>query len=123
MLKIKSYKYDSMNKNCERCKKEFTCNTNDIKNCDCTKIVLKDETKKFLSNTFYNCLCNDCLNNLNDFSLVAEKYKFPELTNEYIVDVHYYIENEFWVFTEFFHFQKGNCCKNNCRHCAYGYTK
>ena len=27
------------------------------------------------------------------------------------------------VFTEQYHLKRGFCCKNNCRHCAYGFTK
>lgn len=25
------------------------------------------------------------------------------------------------VFTEAYHLKRGYCCKNNCRHCPYGY--
>ncbi len=35
----------------------------------------------------------------------------------------YYIENGFHVFTEQYHKKRGYCCKNNCKHCPYGYTK
>jgi hypothetical protein len=36
-----------------------------------------------------------------------------------IENVHYYIENGMWVFTEQYHLEKGRCCRNNCRHCPY----
>ncbi|MEO1009880.1 MAG: DUF5522 domain-containing protein [Bacteroidota bacterium] len=26
-----------------------------------------------------------------------------------------------WVFTEFYHILRGQCCQNGCRHCAYGF--
>jgi hypothetical protein len=31
----------------------------------------------------------------------------------------YYIENGKYVFTEVFHIERGYCCGNFCRHCAY----
>lgn len=42
-----------------------------------------------------------------------------ELTEE-----DYYInEQGYKVFTEKFHLKRGYCCKNGCKHCAYGYDK
>lgn len=38
---------------------------------------------------------------------------------EFIEGVHYYLENGAVVFTELYHIQRGHCCKNNCRHCAW----
>ena len=35
----------------------------------------------------------------------------------------FYIENGFYVFTEHYHKKRGYCCKNGCRHCAYGFSK
>jgi hypothetical protein len=32
---------------------------------------------------------------------------------------HYYIENGLWVFTEEFHKERGFCCGNGCKHCAF----
>ncbi|WP_323348868.1 DUF5522 domain-containing protein [Arcicella sp. LKC2W] len=40
-----------------------------------------------------------------------------------IENLHYYLENRFWVFTELYHLSRGFCCKNGCRHCAYGFKK
>lgn len=38
--------------------------------------------------------------------------------------VDYYLnEQGFKVFTEVYHLKRGFCCKNNCKHCAYGYDK
>lgn len=39
---------------------------------------------------------------------------------ELIEGLDYYIENGFYVFTEWFHLKRGECCKNRCRHCPYG---
>jgi len=63
------------NKICPRCKKEFKCNAENISACSCSQVVLSNETKSFLANTFFNCLCNDCLTELN--RLVATTKEFP----------------------------------------------
>ena len=36
-----------------------------------------------------------------------------------IENIHYYVEDDRCVFTEVFHFQRGSCCANGCRHCPY----
>jgi hypothetical protein len=33
----------------------------------------------------------------------------------------YYTENNYIVFTEKYHLQRGYCCGNGCRHCPYNY--
>ncbi len=108
---------------CSRCDQQLECKVEDIANCACTKIQLADQTKQFLKQTYYDCLCNDCLTNIDYFAVLNQQYKFPTNPSEYVPHIHYYIENGYWVFTEFFHYQKGKCCKNGCRHCAYGYKK
>lgn len=35
----------------------------------------------------------------------------------------YYLENGLLVFTAAYHLRRGYCCKNNCRHCPYGFRK
>ena len=34
----------------------------------------------------------------------------------------YYNGNNFLVFTEKYHLQRGYCCGNGCTHCPYNYT-
>jgi hypothetical protein len=51
-----------------------------------------------------------------------QKEKIKDQQNEVLVeDKDYYLENGLMVFTEAYHLKKGYCCKNNCRHCPYGY--
>jgi hypothetical protein len=109
--------------NCSRCNNTLECQVTDIQNCDCTSISLKDETKEFLKKTHYKCLCNECLQQLDYFTVLNEQYPYPTAPSEFVPHIHYYIENGYWVFTEFYHYQKGQCCKNGCRHCAYGFSK
>lgn len=33
----------------------------------------------------------------------------------------YFSEEGFKVFTKTYHLKRGYCCKNNCRHCPYGF--
>lgn len=110
-----------MEKTCQGCQTEFTCNTNDINNCDCNTINLHPETSAYLKKTSYDCLCKTCLENLNKYPELAKEYPFPDHPNKYVQGVHYYLDGQYWVFTHFYHYLKGQCCKNNCRHCAYGY--
>ena len=34
----------------------------------------------------------------------------------------YLNEQGYKVFTEIFHLKRGYCCKNGCKHCAFGYN-
>lgn len=34
----------------------------------------------------------------------------------------YKSEEGYIVFTEKYHLKRGYCCKNNCKHCPYGYN-
>lgn len=40
-----------------------------------------------------------------------------------VENIDFYYENGMMVFTEKYHRERGYCCKNGCRHCAYGYVK
>lgn len=99
-------------KKCQRCQCEF--------NSDFNK-KFSSELNYFLSKTKYNCLCIDCLSSLEKLSQEAKKETFPIPRESYMEGKHFYIENGLFVFTEYFHMLKGECCRNNCKHCAYGY--
>ncbi|MFT4602579.1 MAG: hypothetical protein ACI857_002766 [Arenicella sp.] len=49
-----------MTKVCEKCKKEFECLADDIKNCHCKTVQLKPLEITSLGE-YKDCLCNDCL--------------------------------------------------------------
>lgn len=80
------------------------------------------KTKSFLEKTSYEWLCYQCLAHLDELTLLSEKFPFPHESHEVVKDIHYYKEKGYWVFTELYSMQRGYCCKNGCRHCAYGYT-
>lgn len=35
------------------------------------------------------------------------------------LNIDYYLENGYKVFTEKYHLDRGYCCTNGCRHCPY----
>ncbi len=35
----------------------------------------------------------------------------------------YYIDKGFYVFTEKYHLKRGYCCKSECRHCPWRFSK
>jgi len=47
--------------------------------------------------------------------------KLPSMSDkkDFIQGIHYYLEGERVIFTALFHFQRGQCCGNGCRHCPY----
>ena len=53
----------------------------------------------------------------------SELHRLPPQKELMVEGLHYYYENGFLVFTELYHLQRGFCCKNKCRHCAYGNKK
>lgn len=107
-------------KSCPRCGHHFECKAKDIGNCQCSTVQLSEQTLVFLSKTQYDCFCKDCLIAINDFVTKAEGLHFPSPKNMLVENLHYYKEGENWVFTELYHYLRGKCCGNACRHCVYG---
>jgi hypothetical protein len=44
-----------------------------------------------------------------------------QFNNNLDTEDYYISEQGFKVFTEKYHLKRGYCCKNNCRHCPYGF--
>ena len=110
-------------KYCPKCNASFICRVGDIANCQCNSVTLCDEAKKFLTKTYFDCLCKNCLEKLNHDVCHAKHYHFPTQKEFLIEGLHYYKENGNWVFTELYHLLRGYCCGSGCRHCVYGFTK
>lgn len=110
-------------KYCPKCNNTFTCKMGDITNCQCSTVVLSETIRKFLETTYFDCLCKDCLKKISHDVKVANGYKFPTQKEMFIEGLHYYKENNCWVFTELYHLLRGYCCKSGCRHCVYGFKK
>ena len=111
------------NQLCKRCNKTFTCKLDDVENCKCKTIKLSATKQQFLAQTNWDCLCVDCLQHYNELTERCKAYQFPTQQNEFVEQIHFYTENNTVVFTEIYHFLRGYCCKNGCRHCVYGYEK
>lgn len=107
----------SIAKLCSRCKNEIECRMNNIQDCLCSQVSISEECREYLKKTKYDCLCNSCLNILNE--MVKQADLAPSKLTE---NIQYYIENGLLVFTELYHIQRGYCCQSNCRHCAFGFT-
>ncbi|MEM9547285.1 MAG: cysteine-rich CWC family protein [Bacteroidota bacterium] len=105
-------------KSCSRCGKQILCKADNIKLCTCSNVELSSDCRDYLKETEYDCLCNACLNELNQ--LVEKAHKAPNKPTE---NIHYYMEEGMLVFTELNHIKRGYCCKSGCRHCAYGYKR
>jgi len=108
-------------KYCPKCNIAFTCKMGDIANCQCNTVSLSEATINFLAKTNFDCLCKDCLLKVSQDIKVASGYLFPMQKEMLIEGLHYYKENNCWVFTELYHLLRGNCCQSSCRHCVYGF--
>ena len=105
-----------MNRKCERCSTDFMCNVENVEQCGCKTVLLTTDTIDFLKESHFDCLCNQCLNDL--INRVTNALDGPTFSTE---GIHYTLENGLLVFTELNHIQRGYCCKSDCRHCPYGY--
>ncbi len=106
---------------CQKCKKTFNCNRDNIAICECFSLTINIDTQHFLAANFKDCLCNYCLIHYEKLILSSQGLIFPKASCDLIQDVHYYMEDGFLVFTELYHFLRGHCCKSGCRHCVYGF--
>ncbi len=46
------------------CGKSFICNSDDIKNCQCSKIELPKDVYQYIATNYQDCLCLECLKEL-----------------------------------------------------------
>jgi uncharacterized protein YuzB (UPF0349 family) len=106
---------------CRRCSAQFVCKMNNIITCQCYGVSLNELSKAYFAQTAYDCLCANCMTELHEL-VNANPLRIAPNPSELIENKHYYMENGFFVFTELYHYLKGQCCGNRCRHCAYGKT-
>ncbi len=111
-------------KTCPRCTGLFECKSGDVTHCQCRQVNISDDTLKFMELSDYeDCLCGKCLVEINTMMNFKKSHPFPKEKRWMIEGLHYYYDNGNFVFTELYHMQRGYCCKNSCRHCAYGNRK
>ena len=104
----------SINKTCQRCEKKTNSNTSFFSTCN-------EKIKHYLKKTTYQCLCEKCLAEIEKLVNESDGLSFPKTSQELVEGEHYYIQNGYWIFTEKYHYLRGNCCQNGCKHCVYGY--
>ena len=54
-----------MKKTCPKCKTIFECKADEIENCLCNSIQLNTITIERIKNNFKDCLCVECLKQVN----------------------------------------------------------
>ncbi|MFT3903595.1 MAG: cysteine-rich CWC family protein [Niabella sp.] len=107
-------------KYCPRCNASFECKVGDVANCQCSTVKVCEDTWRFLRKTNYDCLCRNCLKEIDQMVRFNKEHPLPKQHELLVEKLHYYWEGGLLVFTELYHLQKGYCCGNGCRHCAYG---
>ena len=56
----------NMKKKCSKCKVKFSCQSENISSCWCTKINISQQKIKILKKNYSDCLCVRCLKNFLD---------------------------------------------------------
>jgi hypothetical protein len=54
-----------MTKICPHCQSNFECRNDQIMECDCVNVILTKEALRYVSSRYADCLCVDCLNEIN----------------------------------------------------------
>lgn len=114
-------KTNGMKKTCPRCHQVFDCQAKSEKHCFCSSLDLDPATLEYLQKTHYDCLCADCLTDLNAKVLKVKAKPFDPKIKNLEEGEYFYKENGLIVLTELYHLAKGSCCMSGCRHCAYGF--
>ena len=53
-----------MKKKCSKCKEVFSCQSEKISSCWCTKINISHIKVEILEKNYSDCLCSSCLKNI-----------------------------------------------------------
>ena len=60
-------------KSCSRCGQQFTCRMDDITQCQCSVVKLTAEARAFMAASFSDCLCKNCLVEMNAAAVAGLK--------------------------------------------------
>ncbi len=66
-------------KNCAKCQADFQCKP--AKGCWCEEISLSSQQLELLSNTYGNCLCRNCLKQIETESMNINLVKWIQFSN------------------------------------------
>jgi hypothetical protein len=116
-------------KSCPLCNTSFFCSSSDTESaCWCSQYPAI-----FSPEPGQDCFCPECLKKMfndkmnhlitikktEELIKMASKHSGKE---ELIEAIDYYMENDLWVFTAWYHLKRGYCCDSGCRHCPYKTT-
>ena len=113
-------------KRCSSCAEILSCNANQVGIacwCSAYPSILSLEVQE-------DCLCESCLSQAiqakiiklintssqQDIIAMARQYRTDE---KLISGIDYLIEDNNWVFTQWYHLKRGYCCGNACKNCPY----
>jgi len=113
-------------KRCSSCAAVLSCSSNQVGIacwCNAYPTIMTIEARQ-------DCLCESCLSQAiqekichlintstqQDLITAAHQYRHDE---KLIVGIDYLIEDNDWVFTQWYHLKRGNCCGNACKNCPY----
>ena len=74
---------------------------------------------KFLRRSHFPYLCKECI---EDLSKNLDEFDLELIPTQLEEKIHFYMEGGLMVLTQNYHFMKGYCCENGCRHCPYGFA-
>ena len=69
-----------MTKSCPHCHCEFECRNDNVLECDCVHVILTREALAYISDRYSDCLCVNCLQEINRMPDLARP---PEKTGQY----------------------------------------
>ncbi len=110
---------------CPICGASFDCGTRPgEKGCWCSRYpqIMPLETAR-------GCQCPECLRKtiaarIQAFTETAQHEEILETAARYrhnplVEGIDYRIEKGLYVFSAWYHYKRGHCCGNGCRHCPY----
>lgn len=124
----------SPSKSCKNCNKKNYCTLDNDSRCWCNNFPSLEKLSELSGVNFEigkTCLCQNCLKEevKNKIELYVKKFiegkvknvvpLIPKSSAKLIEGIDYYLEKNYWVFTEWNHLKRGYCCGSGCRHCPY----
>ena len=125
---------ESLGKACKKCEKNNYCTVESNDGCWCNNYPSLEKLSELSGIDFEisgTCRCEGCLKeeikgkiDLYVESFIDGKVKnvaplIPNGRPKLIEGIDYYLEKNYWVFTEWNHLKRGYCCGSGCRHCPY----
>jgi hypothetical protein len=116
----------TQSKFCSECNAVLACgSTQAEKSCWCAAypaIMVADPKR--------DCLCSGCLSKaiqekITEFIKTSSQQEVIAVARNYrdndqlIQGIDYSIENDKYVFTQWYHLKRGSCCGNGCKNCPY----